>query len=657
MKELALLSQDEYKGDKFIQSVNKDIKKLNSLVREYNNAPSIEKNEILIEIYYYQKDITDKYPASYNLSYPNFYQSFQIELFNEMKKEFSIFGIYSISKDAVNEFDLNNTTKIAIINQNNDIQLQKFWNAINLTDDPEKLFYLKQKIRNIIVEEHLNLERKKEFREIVASINEKLANLPSVTHDDPFIEWIANMDANQVTRLIEVLRDNNGLPKEARDKLSCPEGYGITFLGGTNSRNFAVKNPFGEVFILKVDNRFDAPKDMEQQLSEHPSLRHTVMPALVDRVAVVDYGLTKQGIPLISSGLVITEFCSGGDVFAYRETVARSSDDLLNSAAHIFKQMVEILITMKKIGAVFSDAKNTNWLIDNKLTENLKIADSKSLRPAASSDWYPFLVTAGMQGDSAFIVANNIYQYLTGCDLSALEHKDFNQPIFHTEKGQKFGELIHRLSNSNQPISLEEVLLELTDLDEEVDDTDANTQEEIYQSALKECLTLVDKIRQHPISNNDTQITDFIKYITICIDVSDKAQLLNSIKQELETVLLGQEMMQKIKNEINKLRDEGKNEFFSINKGAKADRIETALNNVLNTVPVQKRHLIMDSQEGKRVQDALASSRTLPGKVKHFIYSGENNKGAASFSRIKKELNDMKKENENRELQNNMGPK
>lgn len=71
----------------------------------------------------------------------------------------------------------------------------------------------------------------------------------------------------------------------------------------------------------------------------------------------------------------------------------------------------------------------------------------------------------------------------------------------------------------------------------------------------------------------------------------------------------------------------------------------------------QKRHLIMDSQEGKRVQDALASSRTLPGKVKHFIYSGENNKGAASFSRIKKELNDMKKENENRELQNNMGPK
>ncbi|AYK03039.1 hypothetical protein [Legionella sainthelensi] len=656
MKELVLLPEDKYKGNKFIQSVNEDIKKLNNLITEYNNTSFIEKNEILIEIYYYQKNITDKYPASYNLNYPDFYQSFQIELFNEMKKEFGFLGNSSMSKDAVNEFDLNNKTQITMSNQNKDIQLQTFWTVINLTDDSEKLFYLKQKVRNFIVDEDSDLERKKEFRNIVRAINAKLADLPSVTHDEPFLEWIANMDAHQVTELIEILRDHNGVPQEEWNKLSCLKGYEITFLGGTNSRNFAVKSPFGEIFTLKVDIRFDAPKDMEKMLSEHPSLRHTLIPPSVDRVAVVDYGVTKQGIPLKSSGLVITEYCSGGDVFSYRESVAHSSDELLNSAAHIFKQMVEILITMRNMGAVFSDAKNTNWLIDNKLNENLKIMDGKSIRPAESSDWYPFLVTAGMQGDAVFIVANNIYQYLTGCDLQALENKDFNQPIFHTEKGQKFGELINHLTNPNQHISLEEALFTLTNLDEELNDADINTQEVASQKAQKECLTLVDKIRQLPISNNDKQIVDFIKFISICIDVSDNARHLGSIKQELEQVLLGQEIMQKIKNEINKLRDEGKKEFFSINKGAKADRIETALNDVLNTVPVQKRHLIMDSQEGEQLRDALASTRTLPGKVKHFIYNGENNKGAATFSRIKKELTDMKKENDKRELQKHIGP-
>ncbi|WP_258956752.1 hypothetical protein [Legionella sainthelensi] len=64
----------------------------------------------------------------------------------------------------------------------------------------------------------------------------------------------------------------------------------------------------------------------------------------------------------------------------------------------------------------------------------------------------------------------------------------------------------------------------------------------------------------------------------------------------------------------------------------------------------------MDSQEGEQLRDALASTRTLPGKVKHFIYNGENNKGAATFSRIKKELTDMKKENDKLELQKHIGP-
>ncbi|HHW4984149.1 TPA: hypothetical protein ACU0X8_003744, partial [Legionella anisa] len=664
----------------FIESVNQDIIKLNNLITEYNKALPAEKMEILVEIYHYQKEITDKYPASFNLNCPQYYQAFQIDLFKEMKYEFSSFGNHSMSKAAVNDFDRNKNKSRASNDQDINLRLETFLHAIAETDNPQKidadLSYLKQRIRSAILEE-ADPGKKKILREIVTAINSKLAQLPKpiANEKDGFLEWIANMEAEKVTKLVTILLTKKNLSLTDRNSLCSIEErgkydhYQITFLGGTRSRNFEVKGENG-TFVLKVDNRWDAPKAMEARLSSH-ALIDTITPLLVDRVAVVEQPAIAN-LPVSSSGLVITEYCPGGDILSYREKQGLNAnpDDLLKSTIQIFKQMTEILIQLRDNNVAFPDLKNINWLIDE--NGKLKIADTKSFLPAhdgtfnpASAEryWYRLLhtphvsppeITGTEPWDAdaahAYILGKNLYQFLTDCGEEYLLETDFfyHQPVFSTKEGAMLRKLIENLTHPDpqKRTSLENALILFNFISEELNLPPSESSPSITHPNVdglkQECIALVDQIGQQGVGN-DSQMAAFISLRKLCIEMISTETGLKALKQELEHLRdvsqTGKEITQEIESTIAELR-KGAKELFSIGKGTKADKIEAALKNV----PVERRHLVMDSHHGdKDLQSALASKRHF-GKIQEVFYSDD--KVANTFFKTKEKIEKIKQINE-----------
>ena len=91
--------------------------------------------------------------------------------------------------------------------------------------------------------------------------------------------------------------------------------------------------------------------------------------------------------------------------------------------------------------------------------------------------------------------------------------------------------------------------------------------------------------------------------------------------------------------------------IFFIGKNEKADKIEAALKNI----PIERRHLIMDSTYGdKDLQTALASQRHF-GKLKELFQSDSSSEKTDSFVKAKEKMEKIKKLNEEVE-QSKPGP-
>lgn len=163
----------------------------------------------------------------------------------------------------------------------------------------------------------------------------------------------------------------------------------------------------------------------------------------------------------------------------------------------------------------------------------------------------------------------------------------------------------------------------------------------------QECIALVDQIGQQGVGN-DSQMAAFISLRKLCIEMISTETGLKALKQELEHLRdvsqTGKEITQEIESTIAELR-KGAKELFSIGKGTKADKIEAALKNV----PVERRHLVMDSHHGdKDLQSALASKRHF-GKIQEVFYSDD--KVANTFFKTKEKIEKIKQINENPESQ------
>lgn len=385
---------------KFIAEVNLEMEKLNVLIESYNRATDkTEKTQILFTIHQEQKRINNLYPADIMNACKSYRDQFHSDLFKEIQKQFKLLGFPSVNDD-----------------------------------------FLKQ---------HLAC--------------------PTIPPDPSSLaEIIANMSPEKANKMLELLSKGRIGDLKGIEKLFAPNepGYAdyqrflathkIEFLGGNNSRNYKVTTlANGEEWVLKVDNRLDAPKDAEALLRAS-SLRDVLSPVYADRTAT--HGESTRT-------LLVTDFCKGGNLEEHGNKMAKDRERA-QSALNIYTQMGIILKNLSTDGCAFPDMKNSNWLVNERGI--LQIADTKSFAftnegmldfTTKANRWYSILSTPFMSPPEislrasadkmhSFMLGKNLYQYLSGCPCSYIDNKnnaalfDFSQPIFSTPEGQEFQELI-----------------------------------------------------------------------------------------------------------------------------------------------------------------------------------------------------------------------
>ena len=166
--------------------------------------------------------------------------------------------------------------------------------------------------------------------------------------------------------------------KEAVDFKDFCSKHQISFLCGGNSYNFKVSNtsPDSEPYelVLKIDNRLDSPRNIEQSLLGDEELKKYFSPVYADR-PVIFHTSTDE---VISRTLRVTDFCTGGSLFDERiklDTEGKKTAEKLQIVSDRFLQMVDIMSDLQRKGYLFPDAKATNWLVQG---GKLVIADTKS---------------------------------------------------------------------------------------------------------------------------------------------------------------------------------------------------------------------------------------------------------------------------------------
>ena len=122
------------------------------------------------------------------------------------------------------------------------------------------------------------------------------------------------------------------------------------------------------------------------------------------------------------------------------------------------------------------------------------------------------------------------------------------------------------------------------------------------------CEKLIGDIDKCKVSANDRLLKSFVADSKAILAEHGVTTASVDLQEKLEEILqaVNSDEVIEIKNIIQTLRQEDKDELISIGKGEKATLIETAL----QQVPVQDReHVFSDKEIGKEVREALASQR------------------------------------------------
>ncbi|MFT4060416.1 MAG: hypothetical protein QM652_12815, partial [Legionella sp.] len=473
--------------EKFIIEINNDIEKLNILIDHYNKTiDPMEQINALKKVYCFKQQIENKH-SDRNISKYNAYQNeIQNNLFIQLQSEFKKHGIHSMYN--------------------------------------------------------------------ISTLNPSLPIAPHSPYALPVI--LADMMPEKANKLLEILSAGAMFNVNELKKLysASEPGFveyqhflnnnGIQFLGGSNSKNFKIiPNDGSSPFVLKIENRMGMPKWAEEHLRVH-SLREIFTPVLSARQASCVVNGTQ-----ITRTLLITEFCSGGDLEAHSKTYLTNYSERIKSALNIYHQMATILMGISNDQCAFPDMKNTNWLIES--SGMVRLADTKSFVPVDSDDhidkskneeiWFHFLSTkfmnppefAGSSSFSAdkihsFMLGKNLYQYLSGCNHSYLKKRDnastydFSSPVFNNEEGKELKQLIEVMvqPNPNYRISVKQSLLELEKI---------------------QCRILLREISSYPIpisEEEDVLKAQFIDVQKTKIYQSNCIEDLQSIKKDLNAKLL-----------------------------------------------------------------------------------------------------------------------
>jgi len=311
--------------------------------------------------------------------------------------------------------------------------------------------------------------------------------LPHKPHG--FSNFLLEMSQEKLNMLVEILYSKReDWEKELRHLYADNEPEYVIFqeliqsirlLGGNNTHNFVyIDKESNNSFVLKVETLLDPPKSVERHVRMHS--QDLLTPVYAER-----QGTFSRQTYHIAKRILITEFCTAGDLFQVATTCLNNNDEeRIQSALVIYSQMADKFIQLQRCGAAFTDHKNENWLLrkadEHVLISDLNqllIADSKSFLPSSNlnivskevckNEWYggenvvheaPALDECARDFSSdklhALGLGLNLYEFLTGIQRKTLGNLDskkynFNFTVFETPIGQKLKMLIENLVTPN----------------------------------------------------------------------------------------------------------------------------------------------------------------------------------------------------------------
>lgn len=556
MRHIPQITDTNYNLNKFLGQVNTDINALNVLITEYNRVTDKPGQIAALQAIYRRKQqMENKYSDTFISACANYQTEIHQNLFQALKKQFASLGINT----------LHNIAKLDATGKTN------------------------------------------------------LVSAP-----DTLPEIIANMAPHKAKALLEILAAGASYNSIALKNLyaSAEPGFAdyqkflakntIEFLGGGNSKNFKIiPKDASEPFVLKVDNRMSLPKGAEAHLREH-SLNDVLTPIAVERQVTC----TVNG-QTITRSLLVTAFCSGGDLQKHSEKSV-DTQTRLTSAISIYTQMSDILSRITRDGCGFPDMKNSNWLIEQDGT--VRIADTKGLGFIESDGrldkqknldrGYGFLATKYINPPEfdthnvfsadkmhAIMLGKNLYHYLTQCPVTDLHQKhnganyNFNYPVFKTPEGAQLASLIKGLIKANPAdrMSPSEALVTLQGLQ--------------AKAQTEECRTILMDIRNNADSK-DLILRKFCREMEEKINKAGTKDELAIVKKELDAVHKDP-AIKSVQGIIQSFR--ANEAWYTIGMSAKADRISAAM----IKVPLAERSKVMTAQTdtAKAVRMALASHR------------------------------------------------
>lgn len=401
-----------------------------------------------------------------------------------------------------------------------------------------------------------------------------LPSTPDTNTSQILSEILNDIKPDKIAQLLNIFVEAAQIPQSSKDEyihsalsalytpldeeyasfVSFLSTHEITFLGGQNSNNYLVRSlETNKSFILKIENRKGQPKETAERLIKS-GLEDTLMPAYADRQVTC----TTASGQKITRNISLIDFCEGGNLI-HHAAEQKTDRDKIKASIDIYKQMVCFLIEVQKNNAIFTDMKNSNWLLSK--TGQLKVSDTKGFCPTQSdgiykvnsleNQWTQTICTSFMnppewaeESDEinaeqahAFMLGKNIYQYLTGCSVKYLEEThvlgyDFSHAVFSTTlqgvvlKGM-ITDLIN-LSAEDRP-TLDSVLSQLTLL-------------QIYDA----CMELLDQIKAKDLSPDGIDTQEFLSSIQLEIDAAENIESISAIRDKLnDFVLMKEQIKQK----------------------------------------------------------------------------------------------------------------
>jgi hypothetical protein len=320
----------------------------------------------------------------------------------------------------------------------------------------------------------------------VPSLASIIATMSTAKAKELLFILLRHTELTPAARLQDELRDlypADDNSREAENFRRFFSAHSISYLGGVNSRNFQIRNGYGQLEVLKVANLFGKPRKIERRLREQ--LASDLVPIAAERLVT---GTDRSGLT-VTRVLIATTYCDGSlNQLQARQTLP---DARLESACEKIEQMATLFLKLQAHGFMFPDAKLSNWLVNSQ--GQLCIADTKSIvftdadgnyssaiegnhyRSLTYSNYFsPPEISSASKAKAdevhAFQLGSNLYAYLTSYEAlrSAVIGGvlDFSFPIFASSQGMALKSLIERLMvvDPHRRLSVESAYRELHEI-------------------------------------------------------------------------------------------------------------------------------------------------------------------------------------------------